>query len=111
MEELDPFYLLNIQADHVKAELDNMLVQKKITEDDYNMNITSLAYEYAINGFMDDCLIMLLNVRSNYFNNAAISKFKEDDIFFNKCQIMFELLAYVGKVPYDIMTTQKEAQA
>ncbi len=49
MDELDPFQILNLQANHIKEELDAMLTSKEITEDTYNKNITMLAYEFAVN--------------------------------------------------------------
>ncbi len=51
MDDLDPFVLLNMQADQIKYELDIMLESDEITEDQYNKDLTSLAYEFALNRF------------------------------------------------------------
>lgn len=109
--ELDNFKVLNMQVNHIKEELDYMLNNKQMSEEDYNKNIVLLAYEYSINGFPDDCLLMLLNTTPNYFNKIAPTQFKEDEVYFTKCTLIFEVLAHIGYTPYDIMCNQPEAKA
>jgi hypothetical protein len=110
-EDIDPFEMLNMQASYIKSELDYMFETKQITEDNYNKDIVSLAYEYALNRFAEDCLKMLFNIKNNYFKLRAQDHFKEDAIYFAKCSLIFEVLSFVGKVPYDILCTQKLAKA
>lgn len=63
-------------------------------------------------GYPDDCLLMLLNTTDNYFQKTAMEQFKQDDSFFTKATLIFEILAHVGyATTYGIMATQKEAKA
>ncbi len=111
MENYDSFELFELQSKQIKNDLDDMLMNREISEDHYNKNLTILAYEYAINGCSDDCILLLLDLKGDYFNSAAILHFEEDPGFFGKCSLIFEVLAFVGHVPYDILTTQKEGKA
>jgi hypothetical protein len=111
MTDIDPFEVLSMQADIIKEDLDKMLMDKTIGEDEYNKNISALAYEYAINGFPDDCILMLLSLKGDYFQGDGIRHFKEDEAFFSKCYVMFEVLSFVGHVPPDAFCTQATAKA
>ncbi len=111
MSELDPFEVLAMQSDMIKESLDKMLVDRSITEDDYNKNIASLAYEYAINGFPDDCVLTLLFLKGDYFQGAGIQHFKDDEDFFSKCYVILEVLNFIGHVPNDAFCNQGPATA
>ena len=111
MEDLDIVELLDIQSNYVKSELDKKLASHQISEPEYNKNITILAYEYALYGMPEDCLKMLEFIKSDYFNNKAIEHFEQDDEYFNKAVLIFEVLSFIGHIPYDIECTQSEAKA
>lgn len=66
---------------------------------------------FGVHGFPEDCLAMLLNIKGNYFHIDAVNHCNEDQEFFRKCFLIFEVLNWVGYVDYDIMCTQKEAKA
>lgn len=111
MEELDANEVLMMQVEHIKDALDSMFKEGKMDENSYNKEISLLSYELAINGFPEECMKMLFNIKNDYFKNEAVRHFEQDEEFFSKCSILFEVLSYAGKVPYDILTTQKEGQA
>ncbi len=111
MAELELFELLLMQADIVKEDLDRLSTEKSISDAEYNKNISILAYEYGINGFPDDCLLMLMNLKGDYFQEDAIQHFKDDESFFSKCYLMFEVLNFIGHVPGDAFATQPIAKA
>src|SRR4051812_18647979 len=108
---MEEFELLQMQSDQIKDELDVMFSTKEITEATYNKNITSLAYEFALHGFSEDCILMLLNIKGNYFMGDAATHMEEDESYFKKCVFIFEILSFLGYVPYDILATQKEGKA
>lgn len=53
---------------------------------------------------------MLLNVSDGYFQKISIEHLK-DEVYYNKCVLILEILSHVGYAPYDLMCTQKEAKA
>lgn len=108
---MEEFELLQMQSDQIKDELDTMLATKEITEQTYNKNITSLAYEFALNGFSEDCILMMLNIKGNYFVGDAVVHMDADEAYYKKCIFIFEILSFLGYVPYDILATQKEGKA
>ncbi len=61
-------------------------------------------------GFVDDCLLMLLNTTASYFNKSAVEHFK-DEAYFTKCVLIFEVLSHVGYIDYDIMCNQPQGLA
>jgi hypothetical protein len=107
----DNFDLLALQADDIKYELDRMLDAKEITPEEYSKNIVLLAYEYAVNGYAEECIQMLTHVTEGYFSEHSFKHFNEDEIYFIKSNTIFEILDYAGFVNYDILATQKEASA
>ncbi len=111
MSDLDPFEVLSMQSEMIKESLNKMLSDNSITEAEYNKNITSLAYEYAINGFPDDCVLTLLLLKGDYFQQSGIQHFKDDDTFFSKCYVILEVLNFIGYVPNDAFCTQPLATA
>lgn len=107
----DNYKLLSTQIKQVKIDLDISLNNKELSEPEYNKNIVELAYEYVLNGFPDDCLLMLVNLKSDYFATQAIIDFDEDHLFLRKCSFIFEVLAYVGHVPFEALCTQPVGKA
>lgn len=110
IQDLDDFNVLNNQIKSIKADLDDDLIKSVINLDSYNRSITILAYEMAIGGYPDDCLLMLMNIKDDYFNKAAIQHFKDDE-FFRKAVLIFEVLSFMGKVEYQVLATQKQGEA
>lgn len=111
MEELDDFQIIALQINNLKKELDEALSNELLSDEDYNKRITKLSYQYAINGFPDECLVMLLNIRGDYFKKVAVSHFIEDNDFYHECSFIFEILSFVDHIPYDILATQASAKA
>lgn len=111
MDELDEFQMLSLQVNDIKSSLDEQFEKNEITEAEYNKNIVKLSYEYAINGYHQDCLLMLMNSTEDYFKRYAEQDFMADEAYFQKATLVFEILSLVGYTPFDLSCTQKEAQA
>lgn len=101
------------QVPWLKQELEYALKDKIITEDEYSRSISELAYVFAINGQPEDCIIMLANVKNDYFKNAAIQHFRQDSGFHNRCSTVLEIFEYCGWVDsnYEILATQPKGRA
>ncbi len=106
----DPANILR-DNDMLKEQLDMAFNERIIDEDEYNKSIAELSYLYAINGFPDDCILMLMNLKGDYFQDIGIQHFKEDNEFFSKCYVILEVLNFIGYVPFDALATQKLALA
>lgn len=111
MEESPEFQKLSMNIDSAKEESDRLLLEGKITEDQYNRNITVLAYEYVVNGYPFDGVIMLINADQSYFVGKILDHFREDEDFFTKCSVMFEILYYSKLVPRDIIKSNSWPKA
>ena len=111
MSYIDEDNLLNLHNNSAKEDLDEMLEAGLISEDQYNKIIVTLAYDYALNGNSDECLLMLINIKSDYFKKEALDHFKDDQEFFDKCIFLFEVLTYLGHIEYDVLATQPLGKA
>lgn len=95
----------------LKEQLDIAYSDEVINDGEYNKALSEIGYLYAINGLTDDCLLTLVNLKGDYFQGLAIQHFKEDELFFSKCFLMFEVLNFIGHAPYDAFCTQSIAEA
>lgn len=104
----DKIILQNKQA---KEDLDNLLKDGKITEDYYNKGIIYIAYDYAINGMADDCMLVLMNLSPNFLTSIEVDDNFEKSDFFKKCAFILEILDFTGYTSFDMTATQKEGKA
>jgi hypothetical protein len=94
-----------------KIALDSLLNKNKITKREHSKGLCLMVYEYSINGFINESINMYLSINQSYINDLLYEDLAEDRDFFVKLNTWYELLAYSGHVPYDIMATQKGANA
>jgi hypothetical protein len=99
------------EAIRLKEELETQLNKNQINEDTYNISIVDLCYRYILKGLADYSVNLLLYTKPDYFNNNAIKHMKEDQIFYDKCMFIFEILNHLGYIPSNAFVNQGEAKA
>lgn len=102
---------LEVQFKVVRDGLDLALKEGRLDFKTYNRNMAELGYSFALYGFIEECLATLLVLPENYFIDDGYEIIKSDNEFAEKCELIFDTLAFFGYSGYIIDATQTEGKA
>lgn len=97
---------LNRRLYPVRKQLGEAVKASKISLDVYHRTLVQLAYEYAVAGYADETLFMVMDITPSYFKGAATRHMAEDAKFHKQATTVAEVLTSTGLFP-----TQKAARA
>jgi hypothetical protein len=80
---------------------------KAVTKDVYHKGLVQIAYEYAVAGYVDETMGVLMGVEPIYFKTAFVTQMDAEPQFHSQGQTVAEVLATAGLMPM----TQKVAHA
>lgn len=84
----------------VQREMEAMVVDGKLTEDLYRKGLVMLAYEYAVAGFPEEAMILVLQIPSEYFKTVAPKHMREDVQYYQRASQTYRILTDCGLIPF-----------
>jgi hypothetical protein len=91
----------------VRKLLQEAYQSKAVTKDAYHRGLVQIAYEYAVAGYADETLGVVMGVEASYFKSASTEQMKADPEFHKQAQVVADVLTATGLLPI----TQKVAYA
>lgn len=108
MNEIDPILAnLDSRIAPVRRLLQDAYRSKSVTKDLYHKGLVQIAYEYAVAGYVDETIGVLVGVEPSYYQNAFVSQMDADPQFHSQGNTVAEVVASAGLMPI----TQKVAYA
>jgi hypothetical protein len=101
---------LDTYAAFVRQDLGERLKEGLISDCEYDKGLISLSYEYFLHGHIEDGLMVLCEVKDEYFAKTMVEHL-EDLEFNKKCLFIFDILDWKGFIPYNTLATQKPGKA
>lgn len=90
----------------IQRQLHTAFKSGQIPKELFYKSLIKLAYEFAVAGYADEALILVMSVPPDYFKTSSTAEIEADKEYYNKAQVVAEVLRETHLLP-----TQKVANA
>lgn len=87
---------LDARITPVRRLLTEAFKTKAISKDAYFKGLLQIAYEYAVAGYADETLSVVLGIEPTYFRSVSSDQMVDDPQFHKQAEVVAEVLAATG---------------